>query len=280
MVKFDIDKKGYDIEQVENYINTLTVKYEEKLAEQKDRVFTMRNELNMMKEKLSVYKNKDKQISQALVFAVEKAGQIEDGARKLYDLEIKRINILYDHWKVIIDEIENKYGRKINDQHLNSLIDEFKRGLDSIMVQNSNIAQSNIKQELKENSDNYIKNLLNKMDYVINDKAKKKVENREVLPRKKSIEETAVATEKGTIGSRLKLISSQLDGKSAEKYLNDESEVENTAYSRHFVKKSRYPKPNESGFNLEEALNPKEDLEEIMKAFDFFIPENFDKKVD
>ena len=280
MVKFDIDKKGYDIEQVENYINTLTVKYEEKLAEQKDRVFTMRNELNMMKEKLSVYKNKDKQISQALVFAVEKAGQIEDGARKLYDLEIKRINILYDHWKVIIDEIENKYGRKINDQHLNSLIDEFKRGLDSIMVQNSNIAQSNIKQELKENSDNYIKNLLNKMDYVINDKAKKKVENREVLPRKKSIEETAVATEKGTIGSRLKLISSQLDGKSAEKYLNDESDAENTAYSRHFVKKSRYPKPNESGFNLEEALNPKEDLEEIMKAFDFFIPENFDKKVD
>ena len=37
-------------------------------------------------------------------------------------------------------------------------------------------------------------------------------------------------------------------------------------------------KPSESGFDLEDALNPKEDLDEIMKAFDFFIEnENNDK---
>lgn len=275
MVKFDIDKKGYDIDQVENYINTLTLKYEEKLAEQKDRVFTMRNELNIMKEKLSTYKNKDKQISQALIFAVEKAGQIENSARKLYDLEIKRINILYDHLKVIIEQIEELYGSRIDNDNLNSLIDEFKRGLDSVLVQNEVITNSTIKQELKENSDNYIKNLLNKMDYVINDKPKKK----DVVIKKK-VDEVNSSIEKQAIGSRLKLISAQLDGKSAEKYLNDEKEIENTAFSRNFVKKSKYPQPNESGFNLEEALNPKEDLEEIMKAFDFFIPENFEKKVD
>jgi len=270
MVKFDIDKKGYDIEQVENYINNLSVKYEEKLAEQKDRLFTMRNELNIMKERLETYQNKDKQISQALVFAVEKAGQIENSARKLYDLEIKRINILYEHWKVLIDEIEEKYGRKIDDENINSMIEEFKRGLDSVIKQSVDISQSNIKQELKQNSDNYIKNLLNKMDYVINDKQKKKVEP------KKRVEET-VENEKSNIGSRLKLLSSKLDGKSADKYLNDEKDLESTAFSRNFMKKSKYPKPNESGFDLEDALNPKEDLDEIMKAFDFFIPDQ--KKV-
>ena len=31
-----------------------------------------------------------------------------------------------------------------------------------------------------------------------------------------------------------------------------------------------YPTPNESGFDLKEAVNPKDDLEEIMKAFDFY----------
>lgn len=30
------------------------------------------------------------------------------------------------------------------------------------------------------------------------------------------------------------------------------------------------PEPNESGFDLREAINPKEDLAEIMKAFDFY----------
>ena len=271
MVKFDIDKKGYDVEQVENYINNLSVKYEEKLAEQKDRLFTMRNELNMMKNRLEVYQNKDKQISQALVFAVEKAGQIENSARKLYDLEIKRINILYEHWKVMLTEVERVCGGKIKDEKLLDLIDEFRRGLDSVMQQNETIAKSNIKQELKSNSDNYIKNLLNKMDYVINNKSKKKAE-----PKKKFEDSN---NEKTNIGSRLKMISNQLDGKSAEKYLNDERELEKTAFASNFMKKSKYPKPNESGFDLEDALNPKEDLDEIMKAFDFFVPESNKKKV-
>lgn len=276
MVKFDIDRKGYDIEQVENYINTLTVKYEEKLAELKDRIFTMRNELSVMKERLSTYKSKDKQISQALVFAVDKAGQIENSARKLYDLEIKRINILYEHLQVIIEAIDEKYGKKAKDAKLTTLIEEFRRGLDSVLVQNSSIEQSNIKQELKENSDNYIKNLLNKMDYVINDKpaAKKRYEQ------KKRTEDTTFNPEKYTIGSRLQQISKQLDGKSADKYLSDETDIEKTAYSKNFMKKSKYPAPNESGFNLEDALNPKEDLEEIMRAFDFFVPEEKKKKVD
>ena len=91
-------------------------------------------------------------------------------------------------------------------------------------------------------------------------------------------ESEATETGKANIGNRLKLISSKLDGKSADKYLNDEKELEKSAYAENFLKKSKYPKPNESGFDLEDALNPKEDLEEIMKAFDFFVPENNKKR--
>ena len=260
MVKFDIDKKGYDIEQVENYINTLSLKYEEKLAEQKDRVFTMRNELDVLKNRLEAYQNKDKQISQALYFAVEKAEQIENSARKLYDLEIKRVNILYERWRVLIDQLEQSYGSGSLDPQISKMMDELRSGLDSVMAQNNNIANSNIKQELKENSDNYIKNLLNKMDYVINDKPKKKAEPKETKKKEE---------EKPSIGNRLKVLSSKLDGKSAENYLNDEKEMESNAYSKSFFG-AKQAVVNDSGFNLEEALNPKEDLEEIMKAFDFF----------
>lgn len=263
MVKFDIEKKGYDVEQVESYINTLSLKYEEKLAEQKDRVFSMRNELDVLKNRLEAYQNKDKQISQALYFAVEKAEQIENSARKLYDLEIKRVNILYERWSMLINELEESFGRKNIDDRILKMMDELKGGIDSVMEQNKNIANSNIKQELKQNSDNYIKNLLNKMDYVINDKPKKKSELKDSKePRKKD-------DEKGNIGSRLKDLSSKLDGKSAEKYLNDENELESSAYSKNFFSKKSEP-VSDSGFSLEEALNPKEDLEEIMKAFDFF----------
>ena len=172
MVKFDIDKKGYDVKQVEEYINILSKKYEEKLAEQKDRVFTLRNEVNMLNERLKTCQEKDKQISKALIYAVEKADQIESSAHKLYDLEIKRINILYNRWNDILEMIETKFSA--SDSELLKKIDEFKKGIASVLIQNSKIANTNIKQELKSNSNNYIKNLLNKMDYVINEKQSQK----------------------------------------------------------------------------------------------------------
>ena len=42
MVKFDIDKSGYDVDQVEEYINALTIKYEQKLADLKDELYKLR----------------------------------------------------------------------------------------------------------------------------------------------------------------------------------------------------------------------------------------------
>ena len=62
MAKFDVNKKGYDVEQVDNFISKLTLKYEEKLSEQKDRVFSLKNEISLLQEKLDGYKDKDKQI--------------------------------------------------------------------------------------------------------------------------------------------------------------------------------------------------------------------------
>lgn len=264
MIKFDIDKKGYETTQVDNYIKTLTLKYEEKLAEQKDRVFTLRNEVNVLKERLDSYHDKDRQISKALIYAVEKADQIENSARKLYELEIKRINILYEKWNYIMSDLEKKYGKNKNFD-IEPLIAEFKQGLDSILKQNQKIANSNIKSEIKNNSDNYIKNLLNKMDYVIN-----KSDEEPEKPRKiAKLDEKPVKLQ--SISNRLQELNAKLGSKHdnlVDAYL-EERENDNNAFARNINRKKKAP-VSESGFDLQEALNPKEDLDEIMKAFDFF----------
>ena len=60
-------------------------------------------------------------------------------------------------------------------------------------------------------------------------------------------------------------------GNMAENYLNSEETDDNSVFAKTLMRKKSEPNPSESGFNLEDALNPKEDLDEIMKAFDFFI---------
>ena len=168
MAKFDINKKGYDTTQVDNFINKLSLKYEEKLSEQKDRVFSLKNELSVMEERLETYKDKDKQISQALIYAVEKAEQIENNASKLYDLEIKRMRLLYKQWEELINKLasQNLSNNVLND------IYSFKKTIDQVLEQNNRIGGNVIRKDLHNNSDNYIRNLLNKMDYAINSKPK------------------------------------------------------------------------------------------------------------
>ncbi len=279
MAKFDIDKKGYNTQQVDNYINTLTLKYEEKLSEQKDRVFSMRNELNVLNERVQLYQAKDKQISKALVYAVEKADQIEASARKLYDLELKRIGILYNKWEELAEEIEAKYGTKDGDTRVDALIEEFKKGLQSICEQNQKIAKTSVKQDIKNNSDSYIKNLLNKMDYVINKEPKSNTQKPKkqttTLEQVHSKETTRVASISGRLQSLNVKMGSKTNGKGSpvDNYLSDGVDVELNKFGKSITRsKTTGYEPNESGFDMLDALNPKEDLDEIMKAFDFFKP--------
>ena len=276
MAKFDLDKKGYNTAQVDEFIKALTLKYEEKLSEQKDRVFSMRNEIRVLNERVEMYQTKDKQISKALVYAVEKADQIEASARKLYELELKRISILYSKWQQLIDAIEKNFGSTNGVASVDALIEEFKEGLRSINEQNNKIANSSVKQDIKNNSDNYIRNLLNKMDYVIN------VDNAESprIRRAKTNIETVHTTEKSriqSIGGRLQSLNvkaGSTNGKSVgtvDNYLSDDVDVELNNFGKNFARnKANTLEPNDTGFDIQDALNPKEDLEEIMKAFDFF----------
>lgn len=273
MARFDINKKGYDTDQVDNFINKLSLKYEEKLAEQKDRVFSLKNELAVMEERLNNYRDKDKQVSQALVFAVEKAEQIESNASKLYDLEVKRLRLLYKQWQDIIAKISLSTVSSAIAKELQS----FTITIGEVLDQNTRIGGNLIRKDLHKNSNDYIKNLLNRMDYAINVKPKQPQQST------KSIK-TAMAAETEKENARMIDLSGKLDkikakgsaSSMAENYLNSDEDMQ-SVFARTITRKSA-PKKNESGFDLEDVLNPKEDLDEIMKAFDFFIEEHKDEE--
>lgn len=268
MAKFDINKKGYDTEQVDNFINKLSLKYEEKLSEQKDRVFALKNELAVVEERLNNYRDKDKQVSQALVFAVEKAEQIESNASKLYDLEVKRLRLLYKQWQDIIAKISLSDVSSAIVKELNSFTITIKEVLD----QNSRIGGNLIRKDLHKNSNDYIKNLLNRMDYAINVKPKQPQQNTKSVKSAMSDETDKENNRIIDLSGKLDKIKAKGTGKSmAENYLNSDEDMQ-SVFAQTITRKKA--KKNDVAFDLEEVLNPKEDLDEIMKAFDFFIEEN------
>ena len=91
MNDFEIVKNGYDKSQVDRYIVELVEDNEKKVREQKLRISDLKRELELTKAELKTYKDKNSDISDALVVAVETAKQIENSSNNIYQLEIKRV---------------------------------------------------------------------------------------------------------------------------------------------------------------------------------------------
>lgn len=257
-----MDKRGYNVEQVNKFIDTLTLKYEEKLSLQKDRVFSLRKEVTTLTERLEHFEKKDRQISQALISAIEKAEQIESSARKIYDLEVQRIRLLYKKWKEILQDMDDTFPLLLTHGKIHLKISEFTANIDSVILQNEKMEQRN-KQNEQTNSDNYIKNLLSRMDNMINNSDNDGVNEQE---KKLESERKREQVRLKSIQKRFSTIN-HLKNKNFDTYLNDTKVETNNAYAKLLT-----PKPS-SVFNLEDVLNPKEDLDEIMKAFDFYNEE-------
>lgn len=311
-LRFNIDKHGYNIAQVDNYINNLTLKYEEKLAEQKDRLISLKSELDMVNTSLEEYKNKDRQISKALIMAVEKAEQIEESSNKIFALELKRIRILYHKWEEILEQIESEFPSLYSAEDTRKLIDEFRQNIEDVLTQNKN--QATVRENIKTTLGNtYIKNILNRMDYVEENpvfeqkykiaptlqsnlnKFQNKVQNYNKIVNEQmsqnanrtfdEVDINSLVEEHRKENNRLTkfsipAINKKLGENIIDKFLEED---DNNPYAKIITSKKNkkkdevfnfaYPEPNDSGYDYREALNPSEDLDEIMKTFDFYADE-------
>ncbi len=275
--------------EYERRINLLKQDYEQKLQEQKERIIELREENDALKQKISSYSIKDESISRALVLAVEKAKELENSSKNLYELEIQRIRILYSRWEKLLNLIIKKYPnvRAINE--INNLITEFNQSIEQTI--NSGFVAN------PEEDKVYVKTLLSKMNGYVTNRTGGGIG---VVPTKQPEQTEVVKTQRAEEPSEIKhserpsmlkpvsnLTLNKNDGYDnlVDKFLDEnDGEELNTAYAKKIApilnqrieeKIEDYMNSNkEKGFDLSEAVCPKETLEEIMKAFDFYPNED------
>ena len=297
MEKFDLEKNGYNKSDVENYIDRITEDYENKLTDQKMRISDMKRELENIRQQLNVFKEKNSNISEALVVAVETAKQIENSSKNIYELEIKRVRSLYDKWKSFLDDFMKKYPNLRSKYDTNLLLKVFEEDINNILEVNKKSIEQ--KEAIAVQSNDAVgtntiglKMLINKMSNVnrpvmpniLGEKLEKG--DVKVVRRQKPSEETlskyqadlTFEEEEKRLKDKIKPITNMKKSDEFENLVDsflrsDDQDYEN-AYSKILLEKQK----NDS-FNLKDAVTPTEDLEEIMKSFSFF-PDNEDKKND
>ncbi|MGN1222918.1 MAG: DivIVA domain-containing protein [Christensenellales bacterium] len=276
MKQFQIDKKGYSIREVDDYILMQDIEKDRLLKEKQSRINELREENFDLIKKLKEYKEKEESISKALLIATEKAKEIEEKAKLQYNLELKNLDNFYEKWNKFFKELLRRYP-KLNDFDTASVLDCIKNDIDNLMQGTYQISLDTpyVKDDFKILLERLHKHGLNKERKTAKLVTNKQVNTETIYEGENEIE---YLTEKNKVNN-IKPITNLTLSKDEEdefdslldKFLNTNNNVskgyEKSLFNTKKKISKRYPSPNESGFDLEEALNPTDDLINIMKGF-------------
>ncbi len=264
MENFKRESNGYATHEVDEFLQKMRKEYNEKLRRQNEKMFAMNQEMNDLKYSLEVYKEKERQISKALIKAVQKADEISNSARTVYDLEIKRVQLLYKKWENVLNELRTKFAGLLPGEELDNLVGDFQYALTVTLNSQLNEKGERI----------YSKSVLERMQHrspIVNGKYDPSI----------TLKENEIKVYYDSEGNRLQSITRHKENNEevtlAEKYLNGEDVKMPDSYGEVNPNLSQIPpveftralqeQQQSGGFNLQEALHPQESLKEILKAF-------------
>lgn len=242
---FANEYNGYSKAEVDKYIASLKAEHEGKLMEEKLKVLESENKLLDFKKKSLDLENREKNIMSAL--DAFKRYQ-DEGSRNITALRLEQLHMIYQQFLLLIKELALQYDGIENNQSLNKLKDALRT-----IVENVEVEQENLTSKANTENDS-MRMLLNKMQGY-----KKSQDNpKEIKINRADKNQIRPVT-------NMKLEENDNYSTLADKFLAT-APVEEP--------KSKSAQIQSSGFDLKEALNPKDDLAQIMKAFDFFNDED------
>lgn len=273
MKDFQSARNGYNKEEVTEYINEL----EEKIRVDEEKIDNLEKSLAIYKNKEKDIKEKGENISIALTAAVEKAKQIEKSSKNVYNLKIEELEILYSRWEKVLNEIIKKYPNLDELDNVKQLLVNFKSNLKSNLKEDFKFVNST---SVSQDGDP-MRALLGKMNTYLDKQVteKKEVKVKTRVRKQLSNDMLQKQSELNKLEEKSSMIKPIYEARieNGEKYESlldkflTEDAVPDSVYANKLTAKTGImPDANESGFDLKEAVNPKESLETIMKSFDFF----------
>ena len=264
-MNFSKQKNGFNENEVNQYITSLNLEHQKELKE-KD------IEIAKLKAKLDGMSSKENSIAFALTAAVDKAKEIEESSQNIYKLKLEQLSMLYSKWEIFLNEMLKKYPEIDEIENLKEKLIGLKTSIRIALKDDFNIDLMS-----KTPATDPIRNLLNRLTEKKQDVAS--------VPKKKEIKRktNVSASQKTDLNkieeranlikpiSNIKLNKDEAFENIVDKFLCSEDDIPNS-----FKKVLNVPdySQGDGKFDLNEAINPKEDLKEIMKSFDFFDENN------
>lgn len=277
-MNFSIEKKGYSIKEVDDFLISNQIENDRILSEKQSRINELREENYKLSKALDNYKKKEEYISSALTNATQKATEIEENAKKTYSLEIKNVKDLFNRWDNFLKTLIKRYP-KMNDFDPDEVLNNMKSEVDKTLKEDFAIDEDS-----NNSNEDAFKKLLSRIKrHSLEDRKPKTIKRSkeysdEIIEEESERENLSETNRVNNIKpiTNLTLEEDETDEfeNLVDKFLNTQNITTPKGYEKSILSSgkkkksnSKYPEPNETGFDLEQALNPTEDLYSIMKGF-------------
>lgn len=121
--------RGYDKNEVNNFLSNLNSNFEMVNAEQKARIEELKKQNESLTLEVEVYRKKEKLIERTLTEATRRANDIEQELKTQYALEIERLKIFGAKWTNCYEELKLKYHFDKDSNNMESVVISTKQSL-------------------------------------------------------------------------------------------------------------------------------------------------------
>lgn len=258
---FSVVKKGYAPKEVDEYIAAVRREYEATIVKQRERIKEMLTEKEETERELALHRDKSNQIGKAIVSAVAKAEEIERLSRIKYSQEIMRLKEFHEKWTKYYDKILDAYPL---DDRL-AAAGEFNRRMDTIL---SRVGDGDMAATRSEPSTIAPKNTDDVRIGYISVKAENEGGEADITELLPDADPTSpVLTGDFDPMERIgRYFAAEKERQQHEQQKRAEHKSSRPAAA---AAPKDYADRSPSGFSFEEALNPTEDLESILKDLGF-----------
>lgn len=239
-------KKYYTQIEVDEYVRSLMTNSEIALSKQAERLEKERHENEELLKALEEYKQKEKSIARLLILSERRAKFLETNTRSRCAMEIERLARLAERWDDFFSHLSSTYAND-DKQKLDEFKSELSKTIDGMLEMESLLSDKPLSDAEKAHNDE-----INRLS-IIKDKKKVELDNRF----NKLVQEFNMKIGDNATRKRGRPKKDEMSNvKTIEKNLNKKKKATQTVV---------YPPVDESGFDFEEALNPTDSLEDIMK---------------
>lgn len=251
---FSSDIYGYNKNEVDKYISNFKAEHEKALMEEKLKVLEAERKVLEVKNKAQEIENREKNILSVLE-SYRKAQA--EGSRNIDVLRGEQLRVVYSHLQSFLVELNNKCPGVLVNSSYKKLIMEIETILASTQAKKDEIISTGTENDP-------MRILLSKMQG-------KKVQE---TPKEIKIERASNLKELRERDKDREREHQSLIKPVVDMQLNEDDNFDNLVdkflNTQPPEQQPKSLKIQSNGFDLKEAINPKEDLSEIMKAFDFY----------